>query len=597
MKRSKQETLNSFYTTPRQLNDPELNSHRARAEHKTKIVRPNLSLDTTGSSTLNTAQPSAKERNVIQTKNIVKVTQQINPKMPMELHISINNNIVTTDHQHSEPVTRKSIPILRRLKMGKTESQPKVKYLEEVLTSKEVLESYGELLTNYEKGEVLNYARVYFISNIQKKFNNPEAFTDREGYYKVLLNDHIAYRYEILEYMGKGSFGQALRCFDHKEKQVVALKVLKSKKKLYHQGMVETKILKFIADNDPEGKAHIVRMMEQFIFRKHIMITTELLSINLYTFIERNNFRGISLGLVKRFALQIIEALCFLRKHKIIHCDLKPENILLEQPNRSAIKLIDFGSSCFSNEKIYTYIQSRFYRAPEIMLGIPYTTGIDMWSTGCILSELFTGYPIFPGRDELEQMSMIFEVNGLPPKQMLEKATRKEVFFDRNGRSYLVRNSQGKIRVPGGRSLEEKLKCSDTDFVNFIQNCFIWSPEQRMTPEQAKSHPWLSSNSGPKLSNLSRFNLPQRRVNTLLNGTKDVSEKESNMALMNTTIVEDKNKFNTLETTRKYVRLNKSQKEDKLKLSFLDEKSLPPLQNAILPKNCKFPKTIISKLS
>ncbi len=138
-----------------------------------------------------------------------------------------------------------------------------------------------------------------------------------------------------------------------------------------------------------------------------------------------------SLGLIRRFAVQLIDSLCFLRRHSIIHCDLKPENILLEQANKSSIKLIDFGSSCFSHERIYTYIQSRFYRAPEIMLGIPYTTGIDIWSLGCILAELYTGttalsqigYPLFPGENEPEQMSMIMEVNGLPPKGMLDVTT------------------------------------------------------------------------------------------------------------------------------------------------------------------------------
>ena len=80
-----------------------------------------------------------------------------------------------------------------------------------------------------------------------------------------------------------------------------------------------------------------------------------------------------------------------------MHCDLKPENVMLRQPNRSIIKVIDFGSSCLTDERIYTYIQSRFYRAPEVILGLPYGTPIDMWSFGCILDELLTGYPLFPG--------------------------------------------------------------------------------------------------------------------------------------------------------------------------------------------------------
>jgi len=143
------------------------------------------------------------------------------------------------------------------------------------------------------------------------------------------------------------------------------------------------------------------------------------MSINLYDFLKENNFRSLSLGLIRRFAIQILEALKFLRSNNIIHCDLKPENILLKSHQKSEVKLIDFGSSCFSHEKIYTYIQSRFYRAPEIMFAIPYTTAIDMWSLGCILAELHTGIPLFPGENEPEQMSYIMEVNGFPPLSML----------------------------------------------------------------------------------------------------------------------------------------------------------------------------------
>jgi|TARA_B110001450_G_scaffold166812_1_gene155482 dual specificity tyrosine-phosphorylation-regulated kinase 2/3/4 len=216
------------------------------------------------------------------------------------------------------------------------------------------------------------------------------------------LQDHIAYRFEVVDFLGKGSFGQALKCVDHKTKEIVALKIIRNKKKFQHQAGVELKILLHLKENDPDDTNNIIRIKDYCMFRKHLVISFELFSINLYEFIKNNNFEGVSLSLIRRFAIQILQALKYLREESLIHCDLKPENILLKSPDKSGIKVIDFGSSCFSNERIYTYIQSRFYRAPEIILGIPYTTAIDMWSFGCILTELFTGVPIFPGESEQE---------------------------------------------------------------------------------------------------------------------------------------------------------------------------------------------------
>lgn len=172
-------------------------------------------------------------------------------------------------------------------------------------------------------------------------------------------------------------------------------------------------------ENDPNDEHNIIRIKDYVLFRKHLCISFELLSINLYEFIKNNEFKGVSLSLIRRFAIQILQALMYTRKEKIIHCDLKPENILLKDPTKSGIKLIDFGSSCFSHERIYTYIQSRFYRAPEIILGIPYTTGIDIWSFGCILAELYSGYPVFPGENENDQLGLILEICGMPPMEVL----------------------------------------------------------------------------------------------------------------------------------------------------------------------------------
>jgi len=157
-----------------------------------------------------------------------------------------------------------------------------------------------------------------------------------------------------------------------------------------------------------------------------------------------------------------------LSENNIVHCDLKPENILLRKINKSGIKIIDFGSGCFENEKIYTYIQSRFYRAPEIVLGIPYNAAIDMWSFGCILYELYVGYPLFPGEDEKDHMALMMEVKGVPPRSVLARSSRRKVFFDEDYSPIITPNSRGKVRMPGAKHLFNLMNCSDKDFVDFI---------------------------------------------------------------------------------------------------------------------------------
>ena len=92
---------------------------------------------------------------------------------------------------------------------------------------------------------------------------------------------------------------------------------------------------------------NIIHMKDYVIFRKHLCITFELMSINLYEFLKLNDFEGLSLSLVRRFAIQLLYSLKFLKENDVIHCDFKPENILLKDPSKSGIKIIDFGSSCF----------------------------------------------------------------------------------------------------------------------------------------------------------------------------------------------------------------------------------------------------------
>ncbi|CAL4091744.1 unnamed protein product, partial [Meganyctiphanes norvegica] len=170
--------------------------------------------------------------------------------------------------------------------------------------------------------------------------------------------------------------------------------------------------------------------------------------------------------------------------------------------------VIDFGSSCYETQRVYTYIQSRFYRAPEVILGAKYGMAIDMWSLGCILAELLTGYPLLPGEDEADQLACIIELLGMPPPKLLEQSKRAKNFITSKGYPrYCVTRTlpdgstilhgghsrRGKPRgPPGSKALQMALKgCNDLLFLDFIQKCLEWDPAQRMTPNAALRHGWL----------------------------------------------------------------------------------------------------------
>ncbi|CAH0731559.1 unnamed protein product, partial [Brenthis ino] len=170
--------------------------------------------------------------------------------------------------------------------------------------------------------------------------------------------------------------------------------------------------------------------------------------------------------------------------------------------------VIDFGSSCYDHQRVYTYIQSRFYRAPEVMMGAKYGMPIDMWSLGCILAELLTGFPLLPGEDEADQMACIIELLGMPPQRLIEQGKRSKNFISSKGLPrYCTATTlpdgttvlsggmsrRGKPRgLPGSKTFVTALKgCQDKYFIDFIRRCLEWEPEKRLTPAQALRHAWL----------------------------------------------------------------------------------------------------------
>ncbi|XP_034475553.1 dual specificity tyrosine-phosphorylation-regulated kinase 2 [Drosophila innubila] len=398
------------------------------------------------------------------------------------------------------------------------------------MTPSELVKKYRNYLTDLEFEELKVYKEVwYFGQHASKNYNKPAptanttnmGYDDDNGNYKIIEHDHIAFRYEILEVIGKGSFGQVIRALDHKTNTHVAIKIIRNKKRFLNQAVVELNILDELREKDADGSHNVIHMLDYTYFRRHLCITFELMSLNLYELIKKNNYNGFSMSLIRRFCNSIVKCLRLLYKENIIHCDLKPENILLKQRGSSSIKVIDFGSSCYVDRKIYTYIQSRFYRSPEVILGLQYGTAIDMWSLGCILAELYTGFPLFPGENEVEQLACIMEVLGLPPKVLISVARRRRLFFDSRDAPRCITNTKGRKRAPGSKSLSQILHCQDRYFIDFLQRCLEWDPAERMTPDEAAHHEFLQP------STTSRHRSCRMSTSSSSSGLNSVSQKSS----------------------------------------------------------------------
>lgn len=258
-----------------------------------------------------------------------------------------------------------------------------------------------------------------------------------------------------------------------------------------------------------------VRALEVFFLDGHFCIVFELLADSLFDLMKyswdvRPERPGLSLRMVRKMTHQLICALMTLRNMKLIHCDLKPENIALVQRNRPRLKLLDFGSSCPLQDisrMPHPYIQSRYYRAPEILLGTPYSCAIDMWSLGCIIVELYLGRPIFEGANSTSQLYRIVEVLGMPSDDIIKHAVHLSRYFNRVGVDTEGRSILAPVKAypfTNGASIRELIESKNEAntplhiryFIDLVSRMLEWDPTKRISPVEAVNHNFILY--GPK---------------------------------------------------------------------------------------------------
>ncbi|XP_028803742.1 dual specificity tyrosine-phosphorylation-regulated kinase 2 isoform X2 [Neltuma alba] len=327
----------------------------------------------------------------------------------------------------------------------------------------------------------------------------------------IVLNTVIAGRYYITAYLGSAAFSKVVQAHDLHMGVDVCLKIIKNDKDFFDQSLDEIKLLKLVNKHDPADRFHILRLYDYFYNQEHLFIVTELLRANLYEFQKFNQESGgeayFTMSRLQHITHQCLEALHYLHSLGIIHCDLKPENILIKSYKRCEIKVIDLGSSCFQTDNLCLYVQSRSYRAPEVILGLQYDEKIDIWSLGCILAELCSGEVLFPNDAVVMILARMIGMLGPIDLEMLVKGQEAHKYFTEEFDIYHVNEETDQVEyiIPEESSLEQHLQVTDTLFIDFVRCLLSINPKTRPTATQALRHPWLSYVYKSKDKNVLRF--------------------------------------------------------------------------------------------
>eukprot|EP00112_Aurelia_sp_Birch-Aquarium-sp1_P011169 Seg2353.3 transcript_id=Seg2353.3/GoldUCD/mRNA.D3Y31 product="Serine/threonine-protein kinase PRP4" protein_id=Seg2353.3/GoldUCD/D3Y31 len=348
----------------------------------------------------------------------------------------------------------------------------------------------------------------------KRQSENPnllDNWDDAEGYYRVRIGEVLDKRYDIYGYTGQGVFSNVVRGRDTaRSNQEVAVKIIRNNDIMYKQGLKELEVLKKLNDADADDRYHCLRMFRHFFHKQHLCLVFESLSMNLREVLKKYGANvGLHIKAVRSYSQQLFLALKLLKKCDIIHADIKPDNILVNE-SKLTLKLCDFGSaSSVTENEITPYLVSRFYRAPEIIIGRPYDIAIDSWSVGATIAELYTGKILFPGKTNNEMLKLMMELKGKISNKLLRKARFKDQHFDDNfnflytevdkvtqrEKITTISNIQGKdlmeVLVGGQRFASEDMKRKVGQLKDLLDRIFMIDAAKRISLNQCLTHPFI----------------------------------------------------------------------------------------------------------
>eukprot|EP01116_Phalansterium_solitarium_P020880 TRINITY_DN631_c0_g1_i3.p1 TRINITY_DN631_c0_g1~~TRINITY_DN631_c0_g1_i3.p1 ORF type:complete len:322 (+),score=127.93 TRINITY_DN631_c0_g1_i3:157-1122(+) len=285
------------------------------------------------------------------------------------------------------------------------------------------------------------------------------------------------HKYKLISKKGEGTFSEVVKAQVIKSSKFVAIKRMKNHFESIEQvnTLREIQALKRLSPHP-----FIIKMVE-VLFDKpsgRLALVFELMDMNIYELI-RGRKTYLPEAKVKNYMWMLLKAMHHMHRNGIFHRDIKPENLLLQD---NTLKLADFGScrGIKSKPPFTEYISTRWYRAPECLLTDGwYTYKMDMWGVGCVMFEVISLFPLFPGANELDQIQKIHNIIGTPPADILEKMRKRSSHMNFN------------FPPKQGSGIDKLLPDVNPDAIDLIKKMLAYNPDERYSARQALKHPYF----------------------------------------------------------------------------------------------------------
>jgi len=299
------------------------------------------------------------------------------------------------------------------------------------------------------------------------------------------IDRHVLRKYEIVQKLGRGAYGIVWKAIDKKTREVVALK--KCFDAFQNATDAQRTFREIMFLQELNGHENIVRLLNVLKADndQDIYLICDYMESDLHAVIRANILEEIH----KQYIIyQLLKSIKYMHSGQMLHRDIKPSNLLLNSDCQ--VKVCDFGlarsvvhagDGNMQNPVLTDYVATRWYRAPEILLGsTSYTKGVDLWSVGCILGELLSGKPIFPGTSTMNQLDRIMEVTGRPGQEDIDAI-----------KSPFAATMLESLPISRPRPLNEMFPTAGTEALDLLRICMQFNPEKRPSARDALRHPYV----------------------------------------------------------------------------------------------------------